>query len=75
MGKLPRWMVIEDTSKETGKATIVIWIRRWHPSFWLFYWRTAIRSYFEHRPPLWVWMRVALTQFFMPRRYEGTSDE
>lgn len=75
MGKLPGWMIIENQEIKDGRLVLDIRIRRWHPGFWLMYWKSAIRTSNEIGIPFYIWFPVALKRFVMPRLYEGTIDE
>lgn len=74
MGKLPSWMRIEayERGETVNQAVVVITIRRWHPSWWLFYWSNAMKSAKEIKSPFYVWFPVALHRFlFFGREYAG----
>jgi hypothetical protein len=70
VGKLPSWMKIEayEHGGKVNQAVVVIKIRRWHPSYWVFYWRVALKTALGLRTPFHKWFPVALYRFFFINR-------
>jgi hypothetical protein len=71
MGKLPSWMKIveyKDSNQVVDSAVVIIKIRRWHPSYWVFYWRVALNTALETRTPFHKWFPVVLYRFFFVNR-------
>lgn len=80
MGKVNKWgwMVIrQGYALENGDdghvhGVVFVIIRRWHPGYWVFYWRTAFKTAFELRMPFYKWFPTALYRFFFGNRdYKG----
>ena len=65
----PCWMVIT-TGPNFGE--VVIKIRRWHPGYWLFFFKVSYETAREYDVPLWLWVTTAIYRLlFVSRNYRG----
>lgn len=56
-----------------GKVSLFVTVRlrRWHPSYWFFYWKVAFSAAKGY--PFHLWFPVALKRFLLPREWTNKT--